>query len=181
MTHSTSNLSVRLDADLKARWSDFCIQQKSTPSAGVRQVICRLLDGRPAVAAVAAASKNESPDTNRRRLEVRLTESEHCHIQAQADQQRMSANQWVINLIRANLAAEPQFGMDELRVLGESNSRLLAIGRNLNQIARQINAGHIEHDRLKVEHIEKLSRHIVAHTGQVSDAMRANIDRWRLV
>ena len=181
MTHSTSNLSVRLDAHLKARWSDFCIQQKSTPSAGVRQVICRLLDGRPAVATVAAASKSESPDTNRRRLEVRLTESEHCHIQGQADQQHMSANQWVINLIRANLAAEPQFGMAELRILGESNSRLLAIGRNLNQIARQINAGQREHDRLKIEHIENLSRHITAHTTKVSDSMRANIDRWRLV
>lgn len=181
MTFRTSNLSVRLDADLKARWSDFCIQQNSTSSAGVRQVICRLLDGRPTVATATAVSKSESPDTNRRRLEVRLTESEHCHIQAQAEQQRMSANQWVINLIRANLAAEPQFGMAELRVLGESNSRLLAIGRNLNQIARQINVGKIEHDRLKVEHIEKLSRHIVAHTAQVSDAMRANIDRWRLI
>ena len=181
MMNRTSNLSVRLDADLKARWTALCNQQKSTPSAAVRQVICHLLDAKPPDATVAVASMSELPDASRRRLEVRLTESEYCHIRAQANQLHMSANQWIINLIRANLTAEPQFGMAELQVLGESNSRLLAIGRNLNQIARQINAGKVEHDRLKIEQIEKLSHHIVVHTGQVVDAMRANIDRWRLV
>ena len=181
MTRSAVNLSFRIDLELKNRWEKFCTQQNTTPSAGMRQIMCRLLDGPSTIVTTTAASQHEASDTTRRRLEIRLTESEYGRIQTQADQQHMSANQWVINLIRANLAAEPQFGMTELRVLGESNSRLLAIGRNLNQIARQINAGQREHERLKIEHIENLSRHITAHTTKVSDSMRANIDRWRLV
>ncbi len=68
--------------------------------------------------------------------------------------------------------------MEELRVLGESNSRLLALGRNLNQIARKINTNPGAHERLKTEQIENLSRHIAAHTAQVTGVMRANIDRW---
>ena len=31
MTLSTSNLSVRLGLDLKARWAKFCIQQNALP------------------------------------------------------------------------------------------------------------------------------------------------------
>lgn len=120
----------------------------------------------------------EHADVTRRRLEIRLTTSEYQSIQKFAEQQRMSSNQWIINLIRANLVARPQFGMEELRVLGESNSRLLALGRNLNQIARQLNTNPGTRVRLKTEQIENLSRHVATHTAQVTSVMRANIDRW---
>ena len=68
--------------------------------------------------------------------------------------------------------------MEELRVLGESNSRLLALGRNLNQIARQLNTNPGARERLKTEQIENLSRYVATHTAQVTSVMRANIDRW---
>lgn len=173
------NLSVRLGQDLKHRWTKFCAQQGNTPSEGIRQVICRLLNGVPTTAPV-TASEREVPDVSRHRLEIRLTGSEYEHTHALASRQGMSVNQWVINLVRANLAAEPQFGMTEVQIIGESNSRLLAIGRNLNQIARRINTDHRTHDQLKAEQIETLSRYVMSHTDQVSSAIRANIDRWRL-
>ncbi|MFU1913102.1 hypothetical protein ACLQ9F_12185 [Bordetella avium] len=133
MTRKTT-LSIRLDGDLKQRWQALCLRQGSTPSDGLRQIIVRLLNG-SATDTSPTPSTHEYPDTSRRRLELRLTETEYARIEALALQQGMSANRWVIHLIRANLSGEPQFGMTELRTLGESNSRLLAIGRNLNQIA----------------------------------------------
>jgi len=178
MTRKTT-LSIRLDGDLKQRWQALCLRQGSTPSDGLRQIIVRLLNG-SATDASPTPSKHEQPDTSRRRLELRLTETEYARIEALALQQGMSANRWVIHLIRANLSGEPQLGMTELRTLGESNSRLLAIGRNLNQIARHMNAGRALETVVTAERIDTLTRHIKTHTARVADIMRANIDRWRL-
>lgn len=178
MTRKTT-LSIRLDGDLKQRWQALCLRQGSTPSDGLRQIIVRLLNS-SATDASPTPSKHEQPDTSRRRLELRLTETEYARIEALALQQGMSANRWVIHLIRANLSGEPQFGMTELRTLGESNSRLLAIGRNLNQIARHMNAGRALETVVTAERIDILTRHIKTHTARVADIMRANIDRWRL-
>jgi len=179
MKNNKATLSVRLDSDLKRRWQVFCLRQGSTPSDAMRQVIVRLLNG-STTAISPAPSTHEQPDISRRRMEVRLTETEYARIEALAFQQGMSANRWVIHLIRANLSGEPQFGMTELRTLGESNSRLLAIGRNLNQIARHMNAGRALETVVTAERIDTLTRHIKTHTARVADIMRANIDRWRL-
>ncbi|MNK98877.1 Bacterial mobilization protein (MobC) [compost metagenome] len=179
MKSNKATLSVRLDNDLKRRWQVFCVRQGSTPSDALRQVIVRLLNG-STTASSPTPSMHEQPDISRRRMEVRLTETEYTRIEALALQQGMSANRWVIHLIRANLSGEPQFGMTELRTLGESNSRLLAIGRNLNQIARHMNAGRALETVVTAERIDTLTRHIKTHTARVADIMRANIDRWRL-
>lgn len=179
MKNNKATLSVRLDSDLKRRWQVFCVRQGSTPSDALRQVIVRLLNG-STTAGSPTPSAHEQPDISRRRMEVRLTETEYARIEALALQQGMSANRWVIHLIRANLSGEPQFGMTELRTLGESNSRLLAIGRNLNQIARHMNAGRALETVVTAERIDTLTRHIKTHTARVADIMRANIDRWRL-
>lgn len=179
MKNNQATLSVRLDSDLKRRWQVFCLRQGSTPSDALRQVIVRLLNG-STTAGSPTPSMHEQPDISRRRMEVRLTETEYTRIEALALQQGMSANRWVIHLIRANLSGEPQFGMTELRTLGESNSRLLAIGRNLNQIARHMNAGRALETVVTAERIDTLTSHIKTHTARVADIMRANIDRWRL-
>lgn len=179
MKNNQATLSVRLDSDLKRRWQVFCLRQGSTPSDALRQVIVRLLNG-STTAGSPTPSMHEQPDISRRRMEVRLTETEYTRIEALALQQGMSANRWIIHLIRANLSGEPQFGMTELRTLGESNSRLLAIGRNLNQIARHMNAGRALETAVTAERIDTLTRHIKTHTARVADIMRANIDRWRL-
>lgn len=179
MKSNKATLSVRLNGDLKQRWRAYCEQRDTNPSDALRQVILRLLNG-VSTHDSTKASAYEQPDTSRRRMEVRLTETEYARIEALALQQGMSANRWVIHLIRANLSGEPQFGMTELRTLGESNSRLLAIGRNLNQIARHMNAGRALETVVTAERIDTLTRHIKTHTARVADIMRANIDRWRL-
>ncbi|MNN88173.1 Bacterial mobilization protein (MobC) [compost metagenome] len=85
---------------------------------------------------------------------------------------------WIIDAIRAGLTHEPQFGMSEIDALGESNYQLLALGRNLNQIARRLNEGNYE--PVTVQRIEALSRIIDKHTDLVSSAIRASLERWSL-
>lgn len=174
-------LSVRLGKELKQLWVNHCLRFGTTPSGAVRQLVRHLIaKSEPGAPVSTLAELHEQADVTRQRLELRLTTSEYLSIRELARQEGMSPNQWIINLIRANLVARPQFGMEELRVLGESNSRLLAIGRNLNQITRQINTNPGDHERLKAEQIEILNRYIVRHTTHVTGIMRANIDRWTL-
>jgi hypothetical protein len=83
---------------------------------------------------------------------------------------------WIVDAICIGLTHEPQFGMDEIDALGESNCQLLALGRNLNQIARSLNDG--KYEPVTVEMITALSGLIQKHTEVVSKAIRASLERW---
>ena len=68
--------------------------------------------------------------------------------------------------------------MRELEALGESNYQLLAIGRNLNQVAKHLNEGSPE--QLTVREIRELRQQIDVHTAAVAKAIRESIDRWSI-
>jgi hypothetical protein len=116
---------------------------------------------------------DESPKS---RMEIRLTASERQALTRRAEEEGMTAQQWLIGLVRSNLARRPQFGMHELNALGESNYQLLAIGRNLNQIAKHLNEGLPEQVTPAI--LEKLRAKIRAHVDIVSKVMRGNLERW---
>jgi len=66
--------------------------------------------------------------------------------------------------------------MREVEMLGESNYQLLAIGRNLNQVAKRLNEGRLE--PVTVEAIDRLRTRIDKHIDIVSSAIRASLERW---
>jgi hypothetical protein len=113
---------------------------------------------------------------------LRLSESERFAIseRAKADGFKHS-QQWIIALRRARLTDEPQFGAKEVEALGESNRQLLAIGRNLNQIAHALNASRgnstVQYD---AELVDALATAVKLHVKKVGDALRASIYRWTL-
>ncbi|MGZ5199205.1 MAG: hypothetical protein ACXWC4_05485 [Telluria sp.] len=170
-------LSIYLGDDLKEKWLAFCTANGTTSSEAMRGVVRKLTTRMPEQRVFEAV--HEQPDTRRKRLELRLTESEFACARRLAEASGSSPNTWAINLIRANLSRTPQLGFHELQALGKSNSNLLAIGRNLNQIARWMNAnrGSAPPD---LAYIERLYKHIVGHTDEVATIMRANLDRWTL-
>lgn len=175
---SRSFLSVELPAAEKKRWEAYCRAQKRTSSAMTRLVISHLLnkhvsnnnsDGQ-------GLEQEEQPDYTRARMEVRLTHSELKAVKAIAPEAGASPNCWVANLVRAYILRKPQLGMEELAVIAESNARLLAIGRNLNQIARALNRGDTD-VQLSVEQ-SALAEEITAHVKAVSAVIRSNLERW---
>lgn len=121
--------------------------------------------------------EKHSPDKSRVRIEIRLTASEKVAVQRIADQSGTSASKWVSDLVRAYVTREPQFGMHELQVLGDSNSQLRAIGRNLNQIAFAMNRGDDHPDDVE-KVVSKLSITIEDHTEKVYAIIRSNLERW---
>ncbi|HDR9053163.1 TPA: plasmid mobilization relaxosome protein MobC [Burkholderia vietnamiensis] len=68
----------------------------------------------------------------------------------------------------------------EVAALETSNYQLAAIGRNLNQLARALNANPaLSAQRGRLIVIDALRREIDAHLKAVHDMQRANLERWR--
>lgn len=162
--------------DLKPSWLAYCAANNLTPSAGVRQVVRRLVERAGLIAA--PVEKPEQTDEKKRRVSVRLLAREYAEVERRAEADGFSVPTWIVSLIRAQMTHDPQFGQRELELLADSNHQLLAIGRNLNQIARNLNAQPQKLDEYRPELIEALSVTIKDHTRKVAEAMQSNVDRW---
>jgi hypothetical protein len=112
-----------------------------------------------------------------------------------ADHQEITAPRWIVNLVRAHLSDRPQLGPSSLEALRKSNFQLNAIGKNVNQIARALNAivDHLDHGRLrqadeavrgqKPEHVRQLIEEVKAivqgHLPIVLAVLDENVARWQ--
>jgi len=196
MTTETDNnprMNLYLGAALKGRWTAYCARAGKKPGTALREAIeAQLAKGQggatqPLPRTTPKQQKREAPDNDRkRRIELRLTPSEHEAVAQAAEAGECSLQFWVINAIREALTQRPQFDGREWKVLGASNYELLAIGRNLNQIARHLNeqakGGRraVVNEQKLAEAITTLRKTISRHTAAVNTVMRASTERWRL-
>lgn len=171
-------LNVYLGA-LKKPWSDYCKSLNKKPGAALKEAIEQQLEKAVQNPPPPFRQTGVAPDGEPKvRFEILMTKSEKSAVMERANLEQCSQRRWIIDAIRAGLTHEPQFGMKEIDALGESNYQLLAIGRNLNQIAKAINEG--RRDSVTIESIERLRQVIDAHTDKVSDAIRASLERWNI-
>lgn len=171
-----SVLSVHLGT-LKHQWVSYCRSHGISPSDATRQVIRKLV-GRELHAENSDSSVSVDALGPKKRIEIRLTCEEHRTVAEAATLAGFSVNSWIVSLVRAQLSDLPQLGQFELEQLAASNSQLVAIGRNLNQIARALNAAPTEKTVYRVEIVEALSEAIRSHTAAVSAVIQSNVQRW---
>lgn len=176
MIRKNSLLSVHL-GPLKQDWVEYCRVRGVSPSDATRQVIRKLVD-REAQSATVQNVATLDPLGEKVRVEIRITAAERQAVSALAEVAGFSVNSWIVALIRAQLTDSPQFGHGELEQLASSNSRLLAIGRNLNQVARVLNTAPTELAHLRPELIETLASEIKSHTAVVGALIQSNVQRW---
>jgi hypothetical protein len=175
----TSHLNVYLGEALKASWDLYCQERGLKPGAALKASIQKEIDRVKQGTVEPAAQRDECPDyAPKKRAEIRLTPSELDAVDARADDAGCSRSTWLVNVVRGTLTKQAQMGMREIDSLGESNYQLLAIGRNLNQIAKRLNEGHP--DVITAKYTERLADEIRAHVKSVSKVMGASIERWSL-
>jgi hypothetical protein len=181
MASEPRSLNVHLGSETRAKWDAYCKRIGLAPGAaikkGIEQQLAKANDQQGSK--VYTQVKDEPDDGEKVRLELRLTPSEKKAIEQASELAGCSQQQWVIDAIRAGLTHAPHYSMEEMKVLGESNYQLLAIGRTLNQMAKKMNSGEYEPEAAKS--IGVLKRLINQHTGYVADTIRANLDRWSIV
>ncbi|WP_024638237.1 plasmid mobilization relaxosome protein MobC [Pseudomonas syringae] len=178
MQKASRAMNVHLGTELKARWVAYCDDLGKTPGAALKEAIEHQLAKADANPKPKTYRQTEEAKEPKQRFEILLTASEKAAVKERSHVERCSMRRWVVDAIRTGLTHEPQFGMSEIDALGESNYQLLALGRNLNQIARRLNEG--QYEPVTVERIEALSRLIDKHTDVVSNAIRASLERWSL-
>jgi hypothetical protein len=111
-----------------------CANQR--PSAWAREVIARALDAvapKPAATAAANLTNHHAP-----KLTLRLAGADHERLGQLAQAEGVTRSQWLLHRLRQpNAAVIPKEHID---VLVKSNYELAGLGRNLNQVARSLNA-----------------------------------------
>lgn len=112
----------------------------------------------------------------RYRLELKLTPVMYHYLKIAATQQYMTPNAVAVTILNSYRDQHPTLSDKEAEALYQSNYQLLRIGRNLNQIARQLNVG--ESISLTAHEIRQLRKIIEQHTDKVSDVLQANKQRY---
>ncbi|MDL2284754.1 hypothetical protein LJC19_06405 [Oxalobacter sp. OttesenSCG-928-P03] len=92
----------------------------------------------------------------------------------------MSLNRWIATLIQASLFKTAVMTNEEILCLGECNYELAALGRNLNQIARVLNADPTETGKLNRSLIEALQLSVSETREAVRNLVRASHRSWEV-
>lgn len=105
------------------------------------------------------------------------SEREAKAIKERALREGTNAQGWVRRVVIAALTKKPQPTKTEEQALRESNRELLALGRNINQIAHKLNVSIREVDLVHAEMLEQLAAEIREHRRIVTSVLNANWDR----
>lgn len=116
--------------------------------------------------------------TAMKRVYVRLPQFLYKAARRQAAAKKLKGvGAWVGALVQSNLLRSPVMTVGQLVELQRTNRELAAIGRNLNQIARNLNLAPSEFERVRLEILSdldaKLTANRVAIRRLVQDAQRS--------
>ncbi|PLZ01764.1 plasmid stabilization protein [Burkholderia sp. WAC0059] len=171
------NTRARLCVELgpvKARWEAWCALHGVTMGEGIRQLVLDVLDtnGGMPDARGAPGPGEVSADGHRERIEIRLTAEEFEGVRRHATAGGLTANRWIVALVRAQLMREPQLGAHEMRMLADSNQHLAMIVTLLGRLQGRTDVREVERVLAGVRVV------IDAHLRTVAQVLRANLDRW---
>ncbi len=174
----TSLLHVDLK-DQRDAWTEWCRRRGLTPSEAARRVLRAVVDGNPnAEAAPHPSDYADVASDDRRRVEIRIPDAEYLALAEAADRDGMSVPRWLATLLKVHLTGQEPLGKYEIEVLSRSNQLLLALGRNINQIAYNMNQ-RVDKDELTLAQVEYVSNFLKEHTQAVAAVMQASSRLWR--
>ena len=165
---------------LKAPWVAWCAKQKIKPSDALRQILTKVLGQTPPGRSVVRTTVPHRAERVTKRMELRLTPSEHAALVARAKADSSHPSTWVVAMLRTLLTQQPTLLPPERDALARSNQQLLAMGRNLNQIAKALNSSPRDRTALRADLLTALSTRIQTHTSLVSDVLRRTLERWQI-
>lgn len=118
----------------------------------------------------------QTADNRRLRIEIRLSAAEYAYVQQMGKLHEMSANEIVAQQVRNLIDRHPTLSIAELSTLRLSNVRLLQIGRNINQIAKQMNTNGMV--GLSTQLLYDIQNTINKHAQSVGEMINASRKRY---
>jgi hypothetical protein len=129
----------RVSEQTKALLQKIAAREHVTKSALVRQLLETLV--RTSATESPASGKAEGEELRADRLSIRLAPDDRLLLRDRATARGMPSATYVAVLVRSHLRRLTPLPVEELAALKRSIAELGAVGRNLNQIARALNAG----------------------------------------
>ena len=165
----------RVSSETKAILQNIAAREQVTESAVVRQLLDTL--ARTSATESLAISKRDDVRLRAERLSIRLAPDDRQLLSERASARGMPSATYVAVLVRSHLRKLTPLPVAELDALKRSIADLGAIGRNLNQIARALNAGG-RSDGPGRQDLEAMLRIGVALRDHVRALLRANETSW---
>lgn len=131
------HLAVWVSPGTHARFTALAAADQMSVACLLGELVEAALDGRPAVPSTARRARETRPD----RVAIRLRPGDAGALVRRAKGRRLKPSTYIAALVRSHLVEDPPLPTAELAVLERATAEVSAIGRNLNQIARAINAG----------------------------------------
>ena len=171
-----AKVSVRL-GPLKPLWLAHCRARGMNCSDAIRQLISKELDN----ATSDIATTIERQDVHDVAcVEIRLGKQELAHARKLSLTEGFrSVNRWIAALTRRRISRGFELGQAEIEALSQSNYQLRALGRNLNQLVKEVRQFKGAVKDYRYASIEQLQDQITAHSEFVHKLLKANSDRWR--
>lgn len=156
----------------KDHWISFCKSQNLTTSAALRLMMKR----------VSGEQKKESDSrlglSKSKRISFELTDLDFNNLTERAELEGFSSRPACVkNLLYIWLDQKPVVNDKEILALDKSSRELMAIGRNLNQIAHQLNIDFRDSNKLTIELLNSLLNRIDLHTEDVSAVINRSLNR----
>lgn len=171
MTKNTTITSLRLSADAKEKLAASAKNQGKTESELLRSLIDSLPDLSPNSSFI-----NPTDTTETHRLTLRLPKILLNAAIKKANKKGMTLTKWVESLIQVSITKSTVLSETEFFTLRESNKNLLAIGRNINQIARAFNASL----QFSIERrlLDELAKVIKENSAAMHEFLKASHNVW---
>lgn len=111
-------------------------------------------------------------------LRTRLTKNEREAVEKRAAAMGMKPYTWLMRLVRAHLAKQPELTFEEVQALREATRELSYIGRNLNQVAHGLNISAHAREKASVELIVEINEKVDSIRTQIKEVLDRNLNRW---
>lgn len=174
-------VKARVTEGMKSAFDRYASARNATPAVALKALIQHVV--RSAQIDAADITPPKPPSLRSERVTVRFSLEEIEAVQPLAEEFG-GVREWIVALVRARIRpGAPQFTLNEVQALYESNRELWALGRNVNQIAHAMNldmqqAGRLEGSTARLRELESLKAAIDQHTARVLSMCNESFSRW---
>jgi hypothetical protein len=165
----------RVSSETKSLLQSIAAREQVTESALVRPLLETLV--RTSATDSLAISKPGDSGLRGERLSIRLLANDRILLRERARSRGMPSATYVAVLVRSHLRKLTPLPVEELDALKRSIAELGAVGRNLNQIARSLNAGG-RSDGPRRRDLESMLKIAVALRDHFRALLKANETSW---
>ncbi|MGH8108276.1 MAG: hypothetical protein ACREO1_06110, partial [Arenimonas sp.] len=180
----STSYKLRVPVELLEHWKAFAERHGETPQAALRAVMRKLVGEETPpfeTPPVHRVNTRRIDRAKKKRLVNHFTVSEFEALEVIANEKQCSKQHWVTCLVRAALTRGVTVGGVELQALADSNYQLMALGRNVNQIVKRMNAEPEQYaQQLDAKLLHDIQQQIKANRQATHAVIASCSERWEI-